>query len=159
LEIIGAPMMSVICHCTSCRTAGRALDARSPVAPIVDAAGGTPVVLWRKDRVRCIAGSEHLEAHRLAPEAPSRRIVTSCCQTPILGDFMKGFWVSIYHGRISNAPRPSMRVMTGNLPEGVTLPDDGLPHYGGRPPQFIVRLLVTWAAMGFRSPRLAGVPD
>jgi hypothetical protein len=77
----------------------------------------------------------------------------------MLGDFMKGFWVSIYRGRIPNAPRPSMRVMTGDIPEGVALPDDGLPHYGGRPPRFIVRLLVTWAAAGFRSLRLAGVPD
>ena len=43
----------------------RAVDARSPVAPIVDAAGGTSVVLWRKDRVRCLGRSEQLVAHRL----------------------------------------------------------------------------------------------
>jgi hypothetical protein len=76
----------------------------------------------------------------------------------MLGDFMKGFWVSIYHGRISDAPQPSMRVMTGDIPEGVTLPDDGLPRFSGRPPSFIIKLLVTWAAMGFRRPCLAGVP-
>jgi hypothetical protein len=152
-------MMAVICHCTSCRTAGQALDARSPVAPIVDAAGGTSVVVWRKDRVRCVAGGERLSAHRLTPDAPSRRLVASCFETPMLGDFVKGFWVSIYRGRIATAPAPSMRVMTGDAAEAVAFPEDGLPRYRGRPARFFLRLLATWAAMGFRNPRLTGVPD
>ena len=152
-------MITVICHCTSCRTAGQDLDARSPVAPIVDVAGGTAVVLWRKDRVRCVSGSERLVAHRLTPEAPSRRMVASCCETPMFGDFTKGFWVSIYRGRVSNAPAPSMRVMTGDTPNGVTFPPDGLPRFRGRAARFLVTLLTTWAAMGFRNPRMTGVPD
>lgn len=159
LEAAGPPIMSVICHCTSCRTAGRRFDARSPVAPIVDASGGTAVVLWRKDRVTCLRGCEHLKAHRLAAESPSRRMVASCCETPMFGDFTKGFWISLYRDRVPDAPLPSMRVMTGDLAEGVTLPDDGLPRSRGRPRSFLVKLLGTWAAMGFRNPRLAGVPD
>jgi hypothetical protein len=47
IEADGAPMLSGICHCTSCRTAGQALDAVSGSAPIVDATGGTSTVLWR----------------------------------------------------------------------------------------------------------------
>jgi hypothetical protein len=70
LETSGPSMMSIICHCTSCRTAGQAFDARSHVAPIVDAYGGTPVVLWRKDRISCVQGAEHLKAHRLTAESP-----------------------------------------------------------------------------------------
>jgi hypothetical protein len=159
LEIVGAPMMSVICHCTSCRTAGRAFDARSPVAPIVDSSGGTAVVLWRKDRVRCVQGCERLQAHRLKPESPSRRIVASCCETPMFGDFTKGFWVSIYRDRIADAPAPSMRVMTSDVADGVSFPDGGVPRFRGRPGKFLVKLLATWLAMGFRNPRLAGVPD
>lgn len=158
LEAIDPPMMSVICHCTSCRTAGRAFDARSPVAPIVDAAGGTAVILWRKDRVRCVRGGERLVAHRLTPEAPSRRMVASCCETPMFGDFTKGFWVSIYRDRVKDAPAPSMRVMMSDAPDGATLPDDGLPRFRGRPGKFLMKLLTTWAAMGFRNPRLVGVP-
>jgi hypothetical protein len=159
LEAAGAPMMGAICHCTSCRTAGQEFDARSPVAPIVDSGGGTAVVLWRKDRVRCIRGSERLEARRMSPGAPSRRMVASCCQTPMYGDFVKGFWISIYHGRAPDAPPPSMRVMTADVPEGVALPDDGLPRYRARPAKFLFKLLATWATMGFRHPRVAGVPD
>ena len=159
LEAVGAPMMSVICHCTSCRTAGRAFDARSPVAPIVDAGGGTPVVLWRKDQLKCVRGCERLEAHRLAADAPSRRMVASCCGTPMFGDFTKGFWVSIYQGRIEAAPSPSMRVMTSDAPNDVTLPDDGVPRFRSRPATFMLKLLTTWASMGFRKVRIAGVAD
>ncbi|GAN77453.1 GFA family protein [Acidisphaera rubrifaciens] len=159
LEAGGPPMMTVVCHCTSCRTAGRAFDARSPVAPIVDAAGGTAVVLWRKDRLRCVAGGARLSAHRLAPDAPSRRMVAACCQTPMFGDFTKGFWVSVYRGRVADAPAPSMRVMTEDAPDGTVFPDDGVPRYRSRPVRFLFNLLTTWAALGFRKPRLAGVPD
>jgi hypothetical protein len=132
LEAVAPSMMTVICHCTSCRTDGRAFDARSPVAPIVDEAEGTAVVLWRKDRVRCVVGGERLVAQRLAPDAPSRRMIASCCDTPMFGDFTKGFWVSIYRGRVTNAPTPSMRVMTSDAPDGTAFPDDGLPRFRGR---------------------------
>jgi hypothetical protein len=159
LEILGTSMMSVVCHCTSCRTAGREFDGRSRVAPIVDISGGTPVVLWRKDRVNCLRGCERLKAYRLTAESPSRRMVASCCETPMFGDFTKGFWISIYRGRIPDAPLPSMRVMTSDMPAGLALPDDGLPRFRGRPGRFFFKLLVTWAALGFRSPRLAGIPD
>jgi hypothetical protein len=159
LEAVGSALMSVVCHCTSCRTAGREFDSRSPVAPIVDAAGGTPVVLWRKDRLKCVRGCERLTAHRLAADSPSRRMVACCCGTPMFGDFTKGFWVSIYRGRIELAPPPTMRVMTSDAPDDVTLPDDGLRRYRGRPGTFMLTLLATWASMGFRTPKVAGVPD
>ncbi|MBV1686953.1 hypothetical protein KRR38_04505 [Novosphingobium sp. G106] len=159
LEAAGPSMMTTICHCTSCRTAGQAFDAQSPVAPIVDTAGGTAVVLWRKDRVRCLRGSERLAGHRLTPESPSRRMVASCCGTPMFGDFTKGFWVSIYRGRVPAAPEPSVRVMTSDVAEGTVFPDDGLPRFRGRPAKFAIKLLTTWVTMGFRNPRIAGVPD
>ena len=159
LETAGSALTSVVCHCTSCRTAGRELDSRSPVAPIVDAGGGTAVVLWRKDRLKCVRGCERLTAHRLAADSPSRRMVASCCGTPMFGDFTKGFWVSIYRDRIAAAPRPAMRVMTGDAPDDGALPDDGLPRFRGRPGTFMLKLLATWAAMGFRTPKIAGVAD
>lgn len=158
-EAVGAPMMSVICHCTSCRTAGRAFDAVSPVAPIVDAGGGTAVVLWRKDQFRCVAGSDRLAAHRHMATSPSRRMVASCCKTPIFGDYTKGFWASIYRDRIADAPTPTMRVMLSDLEPGAKVPDDGLPRFRNRPGSFVFKLFTTWAAMGFRSPRIAGVAD
>jgi hypothetical protein len=46
-----------------------------------------------------------------------------------------------------------MRVMTSDRPAGVTLPD-GIPNYPGRSPAFMIRLLLSWAAMGFRRPKV-----
>ena len=150
-------MLSAICHCTSCRTAGQGFDAASGHDPIVDAGGGTAALLWRKDRVRCVAGGDLLEAHRLTPDSPTRRMVASCCGAPMLLDFTKGFWVSIYRDRVRDAPPPTMRVMTGDVPPGVTLPDDGLPRMKGHSGRFMLRLMATWAAIGFRRPAIAGL--
>jgi hypothetical protein len=77
----------------------------------------------------------------------------------MFGDFTKGFWISIYRGRVTNAPTPSMRVMTADALDGAKFPDDGVPRFRGRPGRFFIKLLTTWATTGFRSPRLAGVPD
>lgn len=77
----------------------------------------------------------------------------------MFGDFTKGFWISIYRDRITNAPAPSMRVMTSDSPDDATFPDDGVPRFRSRPGKFLVKLLTTWMVMGFRNPRLAGVPD
>jgi len=159
LDAVGASIISVICHCTSCRTAGREFDSRSPVTPIVDTGGGTPVVLWRKDQLKCVQGCEHLVAHRLTPTSPSRRLVASCCETPMFGDFTKGFWVSIYRDRVQDAPLPTMRVMTGDALDEVALPQDSLPRFRGRPGKFMLKLLATWASMGFRMPKIVGLPD
>jgi hypothetical protein len=75
----------------------------------------------------------------------------------MFGDFARGFWISIYCGRFTDPTPPSMRVMTGDAPAGAAFPDDGVPRFRGRPGKFLVKLLTTWAAMGFRNPRLAGV--
>lgn len=77
----------------------------------------------------------------------------------MFGDFIKGFWVSIYRGRVTDAPAPSMRVMMIDAPDGAAFPDDGVPRYRSRPGKFLVKLLTTWAATEFRNPRLVGVPD
>lgn len=117
------------------------------------------VVLWRKDQVRCVRGCDQLTAYRLTPEAPSRRMVASCCETPMFGDFTRGFWILIYRARVVDAPAPSMRVMTSDAPNGSAFPNDGLQRYRSRPSKFVVKLLTTWLAMGLRSPKLACVPD
>jgi hypothetical protein len=116
------------------------------------------VVLWREDMLKCIDGCERLQAHCLTPESPSRRIMASCCETPLFGDCMKGFSVSIYRGRIRDAPLPSIRVMTSDLPDDVVPPDDGLPRYRGRPGKLMLSLVTTWVSMGFRLPKIVGLP-
>ena len=99
-----------------------------------------------------------MEAHRLKPESPTRRMVATCCNSAMALDFTKGHWLTVYRARLAGPVPPlEMRVMTGERPEGVVLPDD-VPNYAARSGKFMGKLLAAWAAMGFRSPKVDGIP-
>ena len=76
-EAAGAPIVTGTCYCASCQEAGRRFEQLSPAAPLLDPDGGTGAILWRKDRVRCVKGEDHLVEHRLTPESPTRRVVAN----------------------------------------------------------------------------------
>ncbi len=152
LQMSGAPILSVICCCESCRTAGQAFE-REPGAPaVLRPDGGTDYCLFRKDRVRISDGAEHLQERRLTPASPTRRVVATCCNTPMFLDFTPGHWLTVYRGRLpGDAPKPQMRVMAMDAPAGFA---DRIPTYPRHAPGFMLKLVGAWAAMGFRRPRL-----
>jgi hypothetical protein len=77
-----------------------------------------------------------------------------CCNAPTFLDFTRGHWLSVYRSRLpAGVQPPQMRVMTSDRPAGVTLPDD-IPNYPALSPAFMTRLLLSWAAMGFRRPEV-----
>lgn len=154
IEVSGAPIFSAICYCESCRTAGYALE-RAPGAPkIVDADGGASYCLFRKDRVAIIRGADLLQEHRLKQESPTRRVVATCCNSPVFLEFTNGHWLTLYRDRLpADAPSPDMRVMVRDRTTAVPLPDD-IPTYATHPASFMIKLLTSWAAMGFRRPKL-----
>jgi hypothetical protein len=120
--------------------------------------GGSDYVLYRQDRVRCIQGGELLQERRLKPDSPTRRMYARCCSTAMFVDFTKGYWLTVYRGRLPNdIPPATMRVTTVERPAGVILPD----AYGqlSRPfRKFILKLVRAWMAMGFRRPAVDGAP-
>lgn len=138
LELAGEPELRAACYCDSCRVAAKLL-ADLPGAPLIAAEdGGTDFVLFRKDRVGELAGGGYLQEHRLKPDSPTRRMVAGCCNTPMLLDFTKGFWLSVLPSCLPATeadphPRPTLRSYT---------------------PPFMARLLWTWVKMGFRAPKL-----
>jgi hypothetical protein len=70
-------------------------------------------------------------------------------------EFNKGHWLSIYRDRLPDGAAPlEMRVMTRDKREGVELPGD-IPNYSSHSGKFMWKLLSAWAAMGFRSPKVA----
>ena len=153
--ITGAPIMHVACYCTSCRTAGRGFEQTLGSPPVVAEDGGTDLVLYRKDRVVQTKGAGRLSDHRLKPDSPTRRMIATCCNTPMLLEFTKGHWLSFYRGCLTGeVPALELRVMTGDKPAGVALPDD-VPNYPAHSGKFMWTLLSSWAAMGFRRPRVA----
>lgn len=155
LKVIGAPIVSTVCYCENCRTAGHAFECAEGAPQTVGADGGTAYCLYRKDRVAVVRGGEHLKEHRLTPDSKTRRVVATCCNAPMFLDFTAGHWLSIYRARLpATVQRPQMRVLTMERPAGVILPKD-IPAYPSYPPALMIRLLLSWAAMGFRKPKVS----
>ena len=158
LEVVGAPIFRAICYCASCQEAGRRYQAPQADSGLAED-GGTDYVLYRKDRVRCVQGGHFLEERRLKPQSPTRRMYSRCCGTAMAVDFTKGHWLSVYRGRLpDDIPPATMRLMTAERPQGVVLPND-MANYPGRSGKFLVELLLSWMAMGFRRPAVDGVPE
>jgi hypothetical protein len=125
---------------------------------VLTASGTTPFVLYRKDRVRFLKGADRLREFRLSPDAPTRRVIATCCNTPVFLEFQKGHWLSLYGGLWPAGTRPAleMRTMTSDLPAGTELPDD-VPNGKRQSARFFAKLLGAWVAMGFRSPKVPEV--
>jgi hypothetical protein len=121
-------------------------------------------VLYRKDRVRCVTGQAYLEEHRLKPDSPTRRVIATCCHSPMFLDFTRGHWLTMYRDRFpANAPPLEARLMTrdrrghaavaDNVPAEDLLADD-LPNYPGHSGRFMLRLVAARIAMGLRRPEI-----
>jgi hypothetical protein len=154
LAVAGDPIMTVACYCRSCQTAGGQL-ALPNYPPVVAADGGTPFVLFRKDRVNWSVGPGALAEHRLSRASSTRRVVATCCGAPLFLEFEKGHWVSVYAERLAASARPNveMRTMTRDAPAGSVF-NDGIPSYGTHALPFMARLFWAWARMGFRVPEI-----
>jgi len=155
IELTGSPILASVCHCVDCQRGSAQLEHLPGAPKILDRWGGTPYVLYRKDRIRLLQGRELLVEQRIEEEKNTRRIVASCCNSPVLLDFEPGHWVSIYQQRF-DTPIPSarMRVQTRFMASG-DLPDDGLPLHQGFPFGMIARLLAAWITAGFKRPKLS----
>jgi len=155
LELEGLPIISAECHCNSCREAGARLQTLPTARPVLQKNGGTHFVLYRKDRVRFLEGAEQLKEFRLKPDSKTRRVIATCCNTPVFLEFQGGHWLSLYDclWPEGTLPPPALRTMTSDLPAGTTLSDD-VPNAKHQSLSFFAKLLGTWIAMGFRSPKI-----
>ncbi len=158
LQVEGAPITSTECLCNSCRKAGAYLQSLPDAPPVLDEKGATRFVLYRKDRVRCTGGADALREYRLSPDAKTRRIVATCCNSPMFLEFTNGHWLSIYGGRWPEETLPplELRTMTNDMPEGTVLPGD-VPNARTQSLGFFAKLFGAWAAMGFRAPKITYV--
>jgi hypothetical protein len=154
LEAAGQPILAASCYCASCQEAGKRFEQLPAARPVLNPDGGTDYVLYRKDRVQCVTGQEHLEERRLKPDSPTRRVIATCCNSAMFLDFTKGHWLTIYRNRIpAGAPPVEMRVMTQDRRAGIELADD-MPNCAGQSGRFMLRLVGAWIAMGFRRPEI-----
>ena len=124
-EAVGAAIVTAACYCTSCQTAGHQFEQLSPSTPVLERDGGTGFVLYRKDRVRCTKGEALLREYWLKPESTTRRVLATCCNSPMFLEFNKGHWLSLYRNRFtSGAPPVEVRTMTKDKRPDVEFVDD-----------------------------------
>ena len=160
LEVEQEPIVSTECHCDSCRAAAVKLRTLPAAPPFLDTNGGTPFVLYRKDRVRVLKGTAHLKQFRLTTKATTRRVVGTCCNTPVFLEFKGAHWLNLYGclWPAGTLPPLETRTMTIDLPDASVLPDN-VPNAKRQPVSFFVKLLSSWIAMGFRSPKFTANGD
>lgn len=156
IEVTGAPMVSAECHCKSCREAAAKLRALPDSQPIDEDNGGTHYILYRKDRVLFCEGMERLKEMRLKPDAPTRRVVAACCNTPVFLEFEHGHWLSLYAHLWpeGTAPKLEMRTMVSDRENLPPLPDD-VPNAKTQSLAFMGKLMGAWIGMGFKVPKIA----
>ena len=152
----GAHIVSAECCCNSCRTAGARMQRLEGAPDVLSAHGATRFVLYRKDRVRFLAGTGRLEQFRLSPDAGTRRVVAACCNTPVFLELKGGHWLSLYAHLWPEGALPplEMRTMTIDLADRGALPDD-VPNLRRQSLPFFAKLFGAWVAMGFRNPQIA----
>lgn len=160
LDVEGAPIASVECCCDSCREAGARMARLAGAPRVLNEHGGTGFVMQRKDRVAFVAGAEHLKQFRLAADSGTRRVLATCCNTPVFLEFKGGHWLSLYAGlwRDGALPPLEMRTMTGDLADPSALPDD-VPNHRRQSLRFFAKLMQAWIAMGFRVPKIEVAGD
>jgi hypothetical protein len=148
LVLTGAPILTASCYCDDCQAGGRQLAALPGAISAVGPDGGTPSVLYRRDRVAWTKGAALLKRHKLRPNSPTNRVVASCCNTPMLVDFDRGpHWVAVYLGRFGDkAPPMAMLVNTRFKPAAVVLPPE-IPAYSYFPVSFLAKLVVARIGM------------
>jgi hypothetical protein len=148
LEATGAPMITAVCYCDDCQKAGAQIEALPGAAPVVDGDGGSAMVMFRKDRLRCVEGADRLTPVKLEPKSPTSRYVASCCNSAMyLGFDDAKHWVDVYRNRVvGEPPKVEARVCTRFRPAGAALPDDA-PAYTSYPPGLIPKLLGSKLAM------------
>ena len=155
LELQEGPILVSECLCNSCRAAASRLAALPGAKNILTPYAATGCAEYRKDRVRFRSGMEHLREFRLSADAGSRRVIASCCNTPIFLELKGAHWLSIYLHLWQDGTQPAVdvRTMTGDLSDSSMLPSD-IPNLKTHTISFYMKLLGAWVKMGFKNPKI-----
>ncbi|WP_048646745.1 GFA family protein [Nitratireductor soli] len=156
LELKGAPIVVTECLCNSCRAAAARLAKLPGAKNLLTSYEATLTADYRKDRVRILSGAEHLKEFRLTADAGSRRVVATCCNTPVFLELKGAHWLSIYLHLWPDDTRPKaeLRTMVADLSDASKLPDD-IPNLKSHTVSFYAKLLGAWIGMGFKNPKIA----
>jgi hypothetical protein len=150
LKATGRPIVANVCYCADCQAAARQIAALSDSSKVADFDGGTEFLLFRKDRIACSKGAEHLRPFRLKDTSATRRMIASCCESAMYMAFDDSrHWVSAFRQRfVGDVPPLEMRICTKARTSGEPL-DQSIPSHASYPSGMMVRLLGSMLAMIF----------
>jgi hypothetical protein len=151
LEGSGAPMATLACYCDDCQAAGKQIDALPAGHSGLDADGGTVSVLFRKDRVRCVRGSELLIDHKLRPHSHATRVIASCCNSSMSTRFDNWFPMAALRTFSVNmeSVKPEACIMTKYAPDTSQIMH-AVPRSTRLPLGFVLKLLAALAQLGLQ---------
>lgn len=146
LETSGPPIDAIACHCGDCRAAAQRIQALPDALLVLDAFGGTPFLVFRKDRMHPVRGAERLQALKLTPASPTNRYVATCCNVLMYVGFDDArHWVSMHRDRFQGeVPAVRLRASLGAVP-AQAFPTD-VPCRRGYPWSFMGRLVLAGLA-------------
>jgi hypothetical protein len=138
----------VVCYCDDCQQGARNIEALPNAVSFRDADGGTPLLTYRDDRFKCLSGAQLLVGHKIKEDAPTRRMVASCCNSAMFLKYAPGFWVSAYRARFEGGDLPpiEMRNQIEHRRADSALPNDA-PCYRGFPMRLFAKIIAARAAM------------
>lgn len=150
-----SPIMTVACYCNSCQQASEYLQKLDGAPVMAEDDGSTHFIMHRKDRLHCERGEEHLREYRLTAKSTTRRVVASCCNTPMFLEMANGHWLSVYRQTIDQKDQPpiELRTMTADRRLNVEF-NDNIPSPKKHTIDFMWKLMSAWIAMGFRAPEI-----
>ena len=151
IEALGRPIAGVVCYCRDCQAAAQLIEAMPDASPFRASDGGTPMIIYRKDRIRCRSGSERLQKLKLRQGSPTNRWVATCCNSAMIVNFDDAkHWVDVFRARFAGSPPPlEMRVCTRSAASPIANPE-GLETTLGYSARLVARLLLARLAMAFR---------
>ena len=148
IEAIGKPITAVICYCDDCQAAAQQIEAMQGAKSFRKSDGGTPLIAYRKDRVRCIRGEPLLARLKLRDNSATNRKIATCCNSVMVLDFDDSkHWVDIYGARVKeSAPEPEMLVCTKFAPNPPNNPGH-VSASSGYPARLMLKLVKARIAM------------
>lgn len=145
LEATDEPLLCVACHCSDCHEGSRRIESLPNAAPALDSYGGTPHLLYRKDRLKYVKGNDLVKGLKVDTDSPTRAYA-SCCNSYLLMDLPAPMqWAPVSRFRFLGAlPPTEFRINVKTKPT----PND-VPCYRAIPFKFIAKLLSSRIAMMF----------
>jgi len=126
LEASRPHIVHLCCYCDDCQTAADLIDALPGGMSGRGPDGGTPHVLFRRDRVHVVSGDDVLKAYRVRRRTRTRRMVASCCNTAMFQIHDNSFPYRGIKSHLFDDPVPpvTMRIFTKFAPEPRRIPRD-----------------------------------